>query len=128
MTNELQHYGVKGMRWGVRRPMAQPQSLSRRSEDHIRARELKKKPISSMSNAELRFLNERLGLEQTTKRLNPSKVKTGRESAREIIATVGVISTVVGLAKSPLGKTAIDLGKKVVWGDRFNNLANFPSQ
>lgn len=112
MDDFLEHYGVKGMKWGVRK--ASKASAPQKSEDYLRARQLKRKPTSSLSNSELKFLNERLNLEQNAARLNPNTVKKGRDMAKEIVTTVGVIASVVGLVKTPLGKAAIEQGKKVV--------------
>jgi hypothetical protein len=41
----LEHFGIKGMKWGVRR--ATP---SASSQDHITSRETKKKRLDEMSN------------------------------------------------------------------------------
>lgn len=72
LSNEefLQHYGVLGMKWGVRRNRTS-------SSDHSRSRELKKKKLHELSDEELRTLNNRLNLEQNYKRLNPSAVDVG---------------------------------------------------
>ena len=62
IEKELKHYGVLGMKWGHRkqsRPM---------SEDAKKAKNLKKKKVSEMSNSELKRLNERMNLEQNYKR------------------------------------------------------------
>lgn len=80
MDNELKHYGVKGMKWGVRR-------ASRRrspSEDHVRAKELKKKKLSQLSNAELRELNNRMNLESQYKNLKRQNVSAGRKFVQEV--------------------------------------------
>lgn len=71
----LEHFGVKGMHWGVRRdkttggfrlPSRKPQAPS--TKDAARARKLqtraKTKGVHTLSNAELKALNERLNLEQ----------------------------------------------------------------
>lgn len=125
MEDFLKHYGVVGMRWGVRNKSMESPKYPK-SEDHVRARDLKRKPISSLSNAEIKFLNERLNLEQNVSRLNPNKIKKGRDTAKEIVATVGVITSVVGLARSQYGKAVINLGKRVMLGDRFNNMVSIP--
>jgi hypothetical protein len=125
MENFIKHYGVAGMKWGVRNKSTVSPKYSK-SEDHVRARDLKRKPISSLSNAEIKFLNERLNLEQNVNRLNPNKVKKGRDTVKEIVATVGVVTSVVGLANSKYGKAMIEFGKKIMLGDRFNDMVSIP--
>lgn len=114
---ELTHAGVKGMKWGVRRYQNKDGSLTpagkkrygNMSEDARTAATLKKKSVKSMSNAELKKLNERVRLEQEYSRLNPSAVKKGLAVAGGVAAGLG---TVVALHNN--GKQAIDIGKKVV--------------
>ena len=116
-NRSLTHAGVKGMRWGVRRYQNKDGSLTpagkqrynSMSEDAKVASSLKKKSVKSMSNAELRKLNERVRLEQEYSRLNPSVIKKGLAIAGGVAAGLG---TVVALHNN--GKQAIDIGKKVV--------------
>lgn len=76
--NFLSHYGVKGMKWGRRKAKEAP------SEDYVRTKNLRKKSLNSLSNDELRKLNERLQLERSYRDLTSSptalsRVKKGRE-------------------------------------------------
>lgn len=66
----LEHYGIKGMRWGVRRTdheLARARSLPD-AEEHVRARQLhtvaKKAGTRKLTNKDLEELNKRLNLEQ----------------------------------------------------------------
>lgn len=65
--NELYHFGVKGMKWGVRKDRKRSVSSKRSqsdSKDYAESRDLLKKSPNKLSNAELRKINERLNLEQ----------------------------------------------------------------
>lgn len=88
-TDDLYHHGIKGMKWGVRRKrttLASTKSKKRssQSEDHIRAKQLKKKKVSQMSNAELRELNNRLQLESQYKNLKRQNVSAGRKFVKDV--------------------------------------------
>ena len=84
----LEHYGVKGMRWGVRnadRPAA--------SGDAVAFRDIKTKAkkggVSALSNKELKEFNERANLEQQYHRLNPSAKKKALQFTADILLGVG---------------------------------------
>ena len=121
MENELMHFGVKGMRWGVRRYQNKDGTLIRsktrrnesQSEDYKIAKSLKNKKISQMSNAELRKLNERQNLERQYKQMNKTSIKKGIA----FVASAAVITnTAVNLYNNSsklvnIGKTA---GNKII--------------
>ena len=73
MTDELYHFGVKGMKWGVRHDKKSSGSSrsgnTKRvaSEDYTRSRDIMKKKPYEMSNRELQEANNRLQLENTYK-------------------------------------------------------------
>lgn len=73
MADELYHFGVKGMKWGVRHDKkSSGSSRSRKkervaSEDYTRSRDIMKKKPYEMSNRELQEANNRLQLENTYK-------------------------------------------------------------
>ncbi len=82
MTDELYHFGVKGMKWGVRHDKKSSGSSrsgkTKRvsSEEYTRSREIMKKKPNAMSNRELQELNTRLQLENTYKN-NRSNMNVG---------------------------------------------------
>lgn len=119
MSTELKHYGVRGMKWGVRKDKRQSH------EDHITARKLGKKQLHELSNAELKRYSERIRLEQEYKKLSAGKVEKGKKFlAKESGKLTGKITeqtyqalanrvapfVVAGLIAA--GKYAIDFYKK----------------
>lgn len=105
-NNDLYHWGIKGMKWGVRRFQNKDGSLTpagrkrQMSDDAQVARSLKKKKVSELSNAELRKLNERQSLERTYKQNNKSKIAIG------LAATATAISLLnkIGSMEDSIGK------------------------
>ena len=67
--DELYHYGILGMRWGVRRGRKSVSGIKTRkaktqpSEDSLRVQNIRKKKVKQMSNQELRDVNQRMQLE-----------------------------------------------------------------
>lgn len=89
IDEELRHYGIKGMKWGVRRPIG-PDGLIKTTSDKVKAKVKevnntpgrvavrKSKNIKNMSDSEIRAQVERLSLENNLKRLAK---ETGNRSA-----------------------------------------------
>ena len=100
MNNELYHWGIKGMKWGVRRYQNKDGSLTPAgkkrysqndspSEDYVRAHI--KKPISQMSDQELRTVNNRLQMENQYRQLttSPSKMQKAMKKVAAVTAALG---------------------------------------
>lgn len=104
----LAHYGVKGMRWGRRKRRDDGDGgglfKRERSADHIKSREIKKKHVSEMSNAELKALTARLQLEKQLSDLSPSKVERGNKAVKDSLNVVNTANAVIGFVNSPAGK------------------------
>lgn len=100
----LMHYGVKGMKWGVRK--------KNYSDDYNSTKELRKKSYKELSNKELRELNERMNLESNYKRLNPQGVRKGEEYAKKVLAVGGTIGGLYAMSQSPWFKAGIAFVKQ----------------
>lgn len=104
MTNEpLQHWGIPGMRWGVRRRSSSSGSNStsnpkkgksssdedKDSDDHTRVRNLKKKPMRKLSNQELQAVITRTQLERQYSEMNKTMLDRGKKIVVDTIAQKG---------------------------------------
>lgn len=109
----IAHFGVKGMKWGQRRPGTGTAS-SHISADHARASQvshlIKTHGVKSASNKDLQDLVTRLGLEQQHARLTatPSRVAAGHSFVR---TALGLTKTGLDVAKT--GLDAVETGKRV---------------
>lgn len=101
--NQLVHYGIKGMKWGVRRTDAQlARARGKTSEAQPVHEDYKKahdsKSVKSMSDAELRNRLNRLQMEQQYTKLNPKAVNRGKNAVNNILKAGATIATVTSTA------------------------------
>lgn len=95
-SNHLEHFGVKGMKWGVRKDRSKTKSITGRrvrrqridSEDYTRVKPLRKKKPSELSNKEMQDLVNRLNLERQYSQLTKRQPTALEKFARDV--TVGV--------------------------------------
>ena len=116
MENELYHFGIKGMRWGVRRYQNPDGSLTNAGKKRLKKGQTSNeetdssnksstkssptKTVKEMSDDELRQAITRIQLEQQYKSLSPKNVSKGKK----------FVDTVTNDVLKP---AAIDIGKQV---------------
>ena len=127
----LQHYGIKGMRWGVRRTPAQlaknrgeKRVKDKASTDSEAAGQLKARvkansgDLSSLSNQELKDLNERMNLEKnyTTLKNTPKHKSEGRKFAEGIVRELAKESIKNAVKSNTRNLVGYITGEKVAQG------------
>lgn len=111
----LTHFGVKGMRWGQRKagtgkPSSHKKGDGPKSADaaeaHGNKAKAKEKGVHSLSNAELKKVNERLNLEQNYARMTQekSKLDKGHNAVKVALGVVGTAASVYTALNSPMFK------------------------
>jgi len=88
MNNELQHWGIKGMRWGIRRKRDSKTGRVE-SQDSKTAKAIGKKKLSEMSNEDLKKLTTRLQLEKQYKDLTKKETSAGKQFVKELLVNEG---------------------------------------
>ena len=106
VSNYIYHHGIKGMKWGIRRFQNKDGSLTPAgkkrysepvSDDYARAHS--GKSVKSMSDAELRAVNNRLQMEQQYKRMT-QKTSNGKKYVQKIISAAGTLAAAEGAYKT----------------------------
>lgn len=122
MDGTLKHFGVKGMRWGHRKkgtgkPSSHKKGDGPKSADaeeaHGKKAQAKEKGVHTLSNAELKKVNERLNLEQNYARMakEKNKLDKGQDAVKVALGLVGTAASVYAAVNSPMfkaGKAILD--------------------
>jgi hypothetical protein len=91
----LTHFGIKGMRWGVRKDGSA--GSSHVSDDAAKAHALRatvgKHGTSALSNVELQHLVTRMNLEKAHGQLNPQHVSAGKAAVDKLLKIGGNVAT-----------------------------------
>lgn len=104
----IAHYGIRGMKWGVRRKRGRG---GRVSSDYASSRKILKKKISEMSDEDLRKINKRLEAESKLRKADP---RLAAEGKRQVGKALGVFGA--GLIGGVAGAAATVSAKKIVEG------------
>lgn len=100
--DDIEHHGVKGMKWGVRNArlkgtsdIAKSGSEAARTISNMTKKSKKAaKEAKEMSNEELQARIRRMDLERRYSELNPSKVSKGAEKAANIMSIIGNLAAI----------------------------------
>ena len=112
----LTHYGILGMKWGVRRERGPDGRVKTKSvsADFKESRELKAKGYKNLSNAELKALTQRLENERKLRDLSMSDQQKGLDFVRTATAAGTTIAGLYALSTTPLGKAVEGAVKKAL--------------
>lgn len=104
----LFHYGILGMRWGIRRPRgADGRVVTTGSADHKEARALQRRGIENLTTNELKVLTQRLQLERQHRDLSPDLITRGRLTLQNVAAFGGTVTSLYSIATSPMARGVV---------------------
>lgn len=138
----LAHYGIKGMKWGFRRTdsqLARAKSADADlSSDAARAKATmttikKTKSVSSVSDADLNHLINRINLEKRYSEVSTSTPKsikplaTTHKGVKILLGAGKTMNTAISFARSPAGRliaAKFGLNKTIAAADKAQNLVD----
>ena len=104
--SELMHFGVKGMKWGVRKP---------RIKNSKKWSSSKQAKIDGMSDDQLRRINNRIRLEKEYRQLTQTRMERYRNKAGKV-AEEAVFNTLQNVIQKGLKKAASQGGSAAIKG------------
>lgn len=107
-VSPMEHSGVKGMHWGVRKAPRQS------SSDFKKTSNLRNRKTRELTNKQLQNVNARIKLEETYKKSHPGKMAQGEKIAKTLIGLGTITAGVYALRNHVLVKPILDLGKSEI--------------
>jgi hypothetical protein len=108
VSDFLAHYGVKGMKWGVRRKSGAPSSSDAAAKAEVKAK-AKSGGVKTLSNQELQAAINRMNLEQNFKRLTVNEKPAVTRFISSMLLEVGKRQVTEGVQR----KVASTVAKKI---------------
>ena len=88
MDISIEHFGVKGMRWGVRKRQKEGASPESAKASALR-KKAKTSGVASLTNAEVQALITRTNLENQYRQQNPTLLQQGSKFATSLLMSMG---------------------------------------
>lgn len=114
-NNELMHYGVLGMKWGVRKSRSSSGKRSglfkKKAKASTKPQTSKKKSVKDMSDDELRKAINRLEMEKRYKDLSPKQVSKGKQFVN-VFMSKSIVPAVNEASKNLARDYLMKVGKK----------------
>lgn len=94
-SNTIYHYGIKGMKWGIRRYQNKDGTLTNAGKARLKNNNVKEKRKTdsksrrTMSEADLKKKIERLKLERQLKDLTDEDVSPGKKFVKDVLSASG---------------------------------------
>jgi ribosomal protein L29 len=97
MSNQLRHFGVKGMKWGRRKKRVAVDNRQSANINRPPQQSAPKKP-RRMSKKELQARVNRLKLEQELARLEAASMPAKKNRVEQLVKTAGTVAALTGSA------------------------------
>lgn len=97
MSNQLRHFGIKGMKWGRRKKPTVVDNGHLKSVTRLQQQQPPKKP-RRMSKKELQARVNRLKLEQELARLEAANIPAKKSRVEQLVKTAGTVAALTGSA------------------------------